>query len=622
MSQATGQTGTTVIIDSNNSGQYGAYNISTGPWWSGNDIWNPVTQAYSSISFTAGSTTVTGFASTAGLLPGMVLYVWPDNSAGEGNTIVSVGAHSIVMSAPAPSTFSNEYVTFGMSPNTGAYEQTITNNPSTFPNGTVMTWSWPSQKNDYHVYSYPFIVYGNSLTQVTNPANMPAPLQISAITTLSTSYNVTITADTNSYDGLIETFVNTSPNPQLGNATNEVGMYFHVNADAMNYVLGFGSHLNFSQNGFNAYIVTTGGSTPDTIIMPVTTPGGTTPLQMDTGNQTVPWASLFQFLVAHGVVSGSNYVDGFQFGFEIEDGSGSATINNLSYNWNSSSGTVPAAPVIASFSPDSNIIGDGITNANILTLSGTAAANSTVNVFDGTLQLGTVIANASGAWGFTTGTLTDGTHGFTATDTNAAGTSPASSVLNVKVDTHAPTPAITNFIDNSNGTVTLSGTSEASSAVSIYDGTNTTPLGTVTTAANGTWSFTTGPLSGSHSFRAKAVDVAGNVGSSTSGVHYGSPVDNPLTTGTIGKVSSHHLNSHSHVDQLLHNLQQLASWETNDTSIIGGGDIGTLGSGWAIAGNNNFNQSGPTDQLLQNSQPLAPPLLHGTTMSIAGSSAR
>jgi hypothetical protein len=57
----------------------------------------------------------------------------------------------------------------------------------------------------------------------------------------------------------------------------------------------------------------------------------------------------------------------------------------------------PLAPMIASVSPDSGAAVDGITNANVLTLIGTAAANSTVNVFDGTTQIGTTTADATGS---------------------------------------------------------------------------------------------------------------------------------------------------------------------------------------------------------------------------------
>ena len=51
-------------------------------------------------------------------------------------------------------------------------------------------------------------------------------------------------------------------------------------------------------------------------------------------------------------------------------------------------GAASGVPVIASFSPDSGTVGDGITNANTLTLTGTADANSTVKVYDGATLLG------------------------------------------------------------------------------------------------------------------------------------------------------------------------------------------------------------------------------------------
>ena len=81
----------------------------------------------------------------------------------------------------------------------------------------------------------------------------------------------------------------------------------------------------------------------------------------------------------------------------------------------------PAAPAIASFSNDSGIVGDGITNDNTLTLTGTAEANSTVKVYDGATLLGSATANGSGAWSYTTAALTDGAHSLTATATDAAG---------------------------------------------------------------------------------------------------------------------------------------------------------------------------------------------------------
>ena len=58
--------------------------------------------------------------------------------------------------------------------------------------------------------------------------------------------------------------------------------------------------------------------------------------------------------------------------------------------------TAPVAPSITSFSTDSGTVGDGITNDNTLTLTGTAEANSTVKVYDGATLLGSATANGSG----------------------------------------------------------------------------------------------------------------------------------------------------------------------------------------------------------------------------------
>jgi aryl-phospho-beta-D-glucosidase BglC (GH1 family) len=179
-----------------------------------------------------------------------------------------------------------------------------------------------------------------------------------------------------------------------------------------------------------------------------------------------------------------------------------------------------ASPIIISFSPDSGAVGDGITDADVLTLSGTAVANSVVSIFDGTTLLGTATANTSGAWSFLTNTLLNGTHAFAATDTYAGSTSQASSALSVTVDTTPPAApvigslsgysAITNGGMTADDVLTLGGTGEPNSTVTVLDGTKSP--GTATVNSSGTWDFTTGQLGeGSHSFSAIDTDVAGNI---------------------------------------------------------------------------------------------------------------
>ncbi len=204
------------------------------------------------------------------------------------------------------------------------------------------------------------------------------------------------------------------------------------------------------------------------------------------------------------------------------DSSGNTGTASLTFTLDT---TAPVAPSIASFSTDSGTVGDGITNDNTLTLTGTAEANSTVKVFDGATLLGSVTADGTGAWTYTTAALANGAHSLTATATDAAGnTGTASAALNVTVDTTAPVaPSIASFSTDSgtvgdhitnDNTLTLTGTAEANSTVKVFDG--ATLLGSVTASGTGAWTYTTAALAnGAHSLTATATDAAGNTGTAS-----------------------------------------------------------------------------------------------------------
>lgn len=189
----------------------------------------------------------------------------------------------------------------------------------------------------------------------------------------------------------------------------------------------------------------------------------------------------------------------------------------------------PAAPAIVSISDDSNVAGDRITNDKTLLISGTAEANSVVQVFRAGVSIGSVMADGAGNWTLdATGTaLTDGVYAFTATATDKAGnTSSVSGAFNVTVDTTPPiAPAVTNFSSDSgtagdritnDGTLTISGTAEANSTVQVLlDGAS---IGTTTANASGAWLFDytgTNLSDGTYAFTATATDAAGNVGAAS-----------------------------------------------------------------------------------------------------------
>ena len=89
-------------------------------------------------------------------------------------------------------------------------------------------------------------------------------------------------------------------------------------------------------------------------------------------------------------------------------------------------GTAPAAPAITGIATDSGASAtDGITADRTLIVSGTAEANSRVDVYRGGTAIGTVTASASGVWSldYTGTTLAEGLYSFTASATNSGGPS-------------------------------------------------------------------------------------------------------------------------------------------------------------------------------------------------------
>ena len=166
-----------------------------------------------------------------------------------------------------------------------------------------------------------------------------------------------------------------------------------------------------------------------------------------------------------------------------------------------------------------------------MSITGTAEANSTVELFIGGSSIGTTTANGSGAWTYdhTGTTLAEGSYSVTADATDLAGnTGSASSALPVRIDITAPNTPVISAITTDSGssstdeitndqTLEFSGTAEANSMVTVLDGATT--LGTTNTNGTGAWTFDytgTSLSEGTHSITATATDSAGNVSSATS----------------------------------------------------------------------------------------------------------
>ncbi|MDP5160239.1 BapA/Bap/LapF family large adhesin, partial [Enterobacter ludwigii] len=222
--------------------------------------------------------------------------------------------------------------------------------------------------------------------------------------------------------------------------------------------------------------------------------------------------------------------------FTATDAAGNTSAPTTAYVINVDA-AAPAAPVISAVVDDVGSItgpvtGNNPTNDARPALNGTAEANATVRIYDGTTLVGTVTADANGNWTLpqTTTTLTEGTHNFTATATDAAGnTSTPSATTTITVDLTAPNvPASLAVITN--GTH-VTGTAEAGSTVTITTSTGTV-LGTATADGSGNFNATITPAqTNGESLLVYATDKAGNAGVSTSVIAPATPVPNaPLIT--------------------------------------------------------------------------------------------
>ncbi|HEX8596789.1 MAG TPA: hypothetical protein VF682_26435 [Pseudomonas sp.] len=171
---------------------------------------------------------------------------------------------------------------------------------------------------------------------------------------------------------------------------------------------------------------------------------------------------------------------------------------------------IEAQPVITIVTDSKGEVADGSTTFDTsVTLSGSAAPNKYVEIFDGATPDGTASVNANGDWSHELVGLSIASHSIT-----VKGLYDSNPVSAARTFTVAALIAITSVRDSirevANGrttvdtTVTLSGRAEANQQVEILDG--ATSKGTVNVTFNGDWTLRLSGLSiASHSITAKGL---------------------------------------------------------------------------------------------------------------------
>ena len=290
--------------------------------------------------------------------------------------------------------------------------------------------------------------------------------------------------------------------------------------------------------------------------------------------------------------------------------------------------TEHAQPVIASIESGTILPVGGVIRANALTLSGTAASNSTISIFDNGALVGVANSDGSGNWSFSTKQTSNGVHSFSATFTDSVGvTSEVSPAFSLMVSVPQIAGTLADQATNEHNTilpfagVTLSDPGMATVTVTV----------TFSPSLNGTLSDPQAAIDGSHIVNG-LYTVAGSVAlvqSALEGLVFrptgnqlpGAPIDTSFTIGLSDGQGGTASNSSTSVvslasgpsadfggsgksDVLWRNTNgAIAEWLMNGPQIVSvqdvtsGGNMAAPDSSWQIVGYGDFNGDGKTDIL-------------------------
>lgn len=186
-----------------------------------------------------------------------------------------------------------------------------------------------------------------------------------------------------------------------------------------------------------------------------------------------------------------------------------------SENWSGlrSTPSGPAGPF--DFAPDVPVITSPtspfVTNDNTPTFSGTGQNGTTIHLFEGPTDKGSIPVSG-GTWSITSSTMADGTRNVTARAFAGPLVSAASNIIVTTIDTTVAAPVITTSspLTTTDTTPDISGTSEPNASIALFRG-GSTPAGSTVADGTGAWTATLSALAvGSYSITATQTDTAGN----------------------------------------------------------------------------------------------------------------
>ena len=354
------------------------------------------------------------------------------------------------------------------------YTQSISLDSLTFPDNTVFSWSWPvapasiGSNPPSTVYSDPQITYGSS-PWGTSPQAGPSPTQLANLTNLTANYSLAYTGSPQNLDVFFDLWFTSTPNGGPSTIQDEVTVWLHAPSST-----SASSALTFSDPGYTAPISINYNSGGHTYIdvRPST----------DHLSGSLNISDVIKTLMWDGVVTGNEYLSGVTLDAEPRAGTGSLTINNLSYNWQSNqTTTIDSSNSLSVASIGGNhILGNGA--ADTVIYSGTYAQYQIKQSGSETLVMQSGTSNLDALQSVAFIKFADGTYNVAQNLFVPLGTGPAITQISASVSQGTEVVGSTLQLTlQFNEAITLAGGPPTLSlndgAVAVYDAVATAALG-------------------------------------------------------------------------------------------------------------------------------------------------
>ena len=224
------------------------------------------------------------------------------------------------------------------------FKQTIAIDEATFPNGTVISWNWPYDSRraltyeNYPVRAYPELTHGVNPWNGKPSTSTDLPARIADLPNFDVTYKVGLTGAKNLYNVAVSLWIGDDPKKGIEGVTDEVMVWLHSG-----YFTPAGkpvATLTDAQGKATLWNepVFSGGVDGNPVDWEYTV------LQYgdDRLAGTLDLDGLLDELQDRGIVSGTNWILGFQFGAEVVAGTGSMTVEQLAVDF-----TAPPAPAMS-----------------------------------------------------------------------------------------------------------------------------------------------------------------------------------------------------------------------------------------------------------------------------------